>query len=864
MSSTRFAFNKSLMAVLCCVLFAAAAWGQSAPASIPATKQAISPATGPATAATEEVTISGKVVDAEGKSVEGADVQVHFIRRFDYGAPTRVGSGSSRSDGSFDFTVSITSEMQVVKITAKKAGAAIGWATYIRPEDNLAGQTAHVITLGKPGSIEGLVVDDAGDPVANAVVRAWLADSSLNNLLFVDQLDAVSDNKGRFRIEDIPADCLADFMVTAAGKARIVTRAGAGSQFGQYRPGQGGIKITLPSECRISGMILDEKSGKPIPGVSLAIIKENDAGTFPATRISDANGHFVFDHLLAGRHRIALPPSFSEMSDWVFEPVSVDAVAAAATAPSASRPASIRIEASKGGIAEILVVDAASGHAIPKASVSVRRKDAGAAHAYFQTISNQAGSARLRLLPGTWTIGYAQAQGFQSIQDMPEGPAIGLNVVEGQTSRTKIELKPLPRYSGIVKDSSGQVVEGATVHVFGDYSAAACITDKEGRFTVSTGQSYGGPISQQAPAIIIRHAPRNLAAVTEVDGAAKQIDATLEPASTLCGVVTSEDGKPIANAMVSLSITLGRIGSGLDRTPIKTNGQGRFEIPAVPTDQRYHLVINAEGYGQFQLSPGKIEISPGRLEMPPIVLPTADQSVSGVVVDAEDKGVAGARVRTYGNNQPNRDAVTDKDGKFEITKLVAGPLILNAWYDDPAAGVHEYANASASGGDKDIKLVLRELRNGRVASSAEARRSLLNKPLPKLEELGLKADGELAPGKPILICFFDMENRSSRRAVLALAAKAAELDSKGMVVVLIHTGSGDEQAVKSWVQQNKVSFPVGLAGSDDAKRRSAQAIWGADALPWLILADSKHQVQAEGFAMEQLDQILTKLTQSDR
>ena len=151
-----------------------------------------------------------------------------------------------------------------------------------------------------------------------------------------------------------------------------------------------------------------------------------------------------------------------------------------------------------------------------------------------------------------------------------------------------------------------------------------------------------------------------------------------------------------------------------------------------------------------------------------------------------------------------------------------------------------------------------------MASSAEARRSLLNKPLPKLEELGLKADGELAPGKPILICFFDMENRSSRRAALALAAKAAELDSKGMVVVLIHTGSGDEQAVKSWVQQNKVSFPVGLAGSDDAKRRSAQAIWGADALPWLILADSKHQVQAEGFAMEQLDQILTKLTQSDR
>ena len=37
--------------------------------------------------------------------------------------------------------------------------------------------------------------------------------------------------------------------------------------------------------------------------------------------------------------------------------------------------------------------------------------------------------------------------------------------------------------------------------------------------------------------------------------------------------------------------------------------------------------------------------------------------------------------------------------------------------------------------------------------------------------------------------------------------------------------------------------------------------WGAHALPWLILTDKKHIVQAEGFGISELDEKITTLNE---
>jgi uncharacterized GH25 family protein len=866
MNSISSAFRKSLAVTACCMMLAGLAFGQSAPAK-PA-DASTAPATSPASIPEEtKTTIAGKVTDAAGLAVEGAEVQVHFLTNFIY-TTTYAGNGFSKADGSFEISLAIPSDSQFGMVTAKKAGLAVGWDNYHVGAMFDERRQSLAITLGKPAVLEGTVVDETGTAIANADVMALLMSASRDKQLILSsssQLRVATDNKGQFRIEDVPANCQAEFIVSGTGKARIVTRVSdnGGAMPGQFHPGQADIKITLPPECRIEGTIVDQAGSKPIPSVTLMAMGVQHTSFLPFASKSDEQGRFVFDHLPAGQYSIILRPTRDKMSDWVFDPDTAEAVEAVATSPSASQPAPLKIKAGKGGIVEILVVDSADGKPIPQANISLRRSGESKLRNDFSSAqTNQAGIARLRLLPREWTITNANAKGYEQLN--VSGGATDASapspiaIVDGQTTTSKIELKSLPKYRGVVKDSAGQAVEGAEVTVFGNFSGNTCTTDKAGQFTAEVNQAYYGMPgnNKQTPCIIVRHQQRNQAAVVEVTDEAKPIEVTLAPAGTLYGLVTAPDGKPIAGATISLSILIGNMGSNVDRSPIKTDAQGKFEITAIPPDQKYYLTVTADGYGQFQIQPGKIEISASRVEAPPIVLEIADQSIAGLVVDADDKPLAGAQVNTSGTNQPNRNVTTDKNGKFEITKVVAGQIELNAWASNPANSQQQYGNARANSGDKDIKIVMGTRSSGGPAASAETKRPLLNKPLPKLESLGLKADSELAGDKAMLICFFDMESRPSRRVVQAISAKAAELAAKGVVVVLVHAGSGDESALQAWADQNKITCPIGMVAPGAVKSGAGLANWGVEGLPWLIYAGPKHVVLAEGFAIEQLDKVL--------
>jgi hypothetical protein len=48
-----------------------------------------------------------------------------------------------------------------------------------------------------------------------------------------------------------------------------------------------------------------------------------------------------------------------------------------------------------------------------------------------------------------------------------------------------------------------------------------------------------------------------------------------------------------------------------------------------------------------------------------------------------------------------------------------------------------------------------------------------------------------------------------------------------------------------------LSFPVGMVSSDE---ESIRFTWGLKSLPWLILTNKKHNVQAEGFNLDELDE----------
>ena len=115
--------------------------------------------------------------------------------------------------------------------------------------------------------------------------------------------------------------------------------------------------------------------------------------------------------------------------------------------------------------------------------------------------------------------------------------------------------------------------------------------------------------------------------------------------------------------------------------------------------------------------------------------------------------------------------------------------------------------------------------------------------LPRLDALQ-------AQGKKILVCFFDMDQRPSRFCVSQLAKRAEDLSNRGIVIVAIHARSVEKKELDDWLEQNQITLPVGIVekGNDNF-----QSTWGAKSLPWLILTNEQHVIQAEGFSINELD-----------
>ena len=128
--------------------------------------------------------------------------------------------------------------------------------------------------------------------------------------------------------------------------------------------------------------------------------------------------------------------------------------------------------------------------------------------------------------------------------------------------------------------------------------------------------------------------------------------------------------------------------------------------------------------------------------------------------------------------------------------------------------------------------------------------SLVGKALPELEDVKTEFTREQAKGKAILVCFWDMNQRPSRHTVTELVKKTQELREQGVVVVCVHASKVDPNTLDKWAKDNNVPFAVGMIQANEEKTRFA---WGVKSLPWLILADRKHIVTAEGFGIEELD-----------
>lgn len=134
--------------------------------------------------------------------------------------------------------------------------------------------------------------------------------------------------------------------------------------------------------------------------------------------------------------------------------------------------------------------------------------------------------------------------------------------------------------------------------------------------------------------------------------------------------------------------------------------------------------------------------------------------------------------------------------------------------------------------------------------------SLFGEPLGKLDAFDIGVDSAKLEEKPILVCFWDMQQRPSRHCITQLGKQAEQLKARGVAVIAVQASEIDRNTLDEWVEKSNIPFPVGMIQGDEQETRFA---WGVMSLPWLVLTDRQHIVRAQGFGIGTLD---TKLTEA--
>ncbi len=145
--------------------------------------------------------------------------------------------------------------------------------------------------------------------------------------------------------------------------------------------------------------------------------------------------------------------------------------------------------------------------------------------------------------------------------------------------------------------------------------------------------------------------------------------------------------------------------------------------------------------------------------------------------------------------------------------------------------------------------IVADSRSGRTVTYAYKPEppNLVGKALPESAEISVGMPGQ---NGRMLICFWDMQQRPSRHYIKRLAKQADNLADKGITVLCIHASEVDGEILNGWMRDYNVSFAAKMITQDAEKTRFA---WGVKSLPWLILTDQKHVVEANGFSLAELD-----------
>ena len=524
--------------------------------------------------------IAGKVLYVDGRAADGATVTAYqLVQKYMYlpFSLKRIGHAAAADDGGFSFRTPPGAER--VLLVADKPGQALGWEAWTAEQ----AYRPIKIELAAPCVVSGRVLDEDGKPVAKAKVNAYLRKPGARRGWYLgghEQLGALvatTGADGRFSFDKAPVGADVQFTVEAPGHGGLNT-------FHERRrrvtAPAADVELELPPEAKIEAAVVEKETGKPVADVALFLIAMRKIEYRLGQPVPGKPGRFRWSGIPPARCWIDVAVPTDGLPAWAVKQASLEAKAGETT--------EVILEAVRGQIVEVSVVDAESKEPVQNAHVSAWNPK-GRWSARGNT--GRSGVARMRAAPGEYIIGFVGAPRYSSSRTQTP-----FTVEPNRPAKLELTLTKAPRLHGVVLDASGAPVPGAVLSIVGDYGSAEA--DGKGRFEIFRDfreQAEDGMV------LLARQEDRNLAAVKTVTDHTQPVELRLQSGVAHDVRVLTDDGKPIADAHVT--VTLGQADpdspSGqLDKT---TDSAGGCRIAAIPPGLAHSLRAQAKGRAAAEL-----------------------------------------------------------------------------------------------------------------------------------------------------------------------------------------------------------------------------------------------------------------------
>lgn len=524
-------------------------------------------------------TLSGTVTDASGGPIAGARIDAAKL-----GSSARpsdaVASALTAADGTYSMSVA---EGQLLVAASEASYAPQSRYVDVGP----AGATAN-FQLVPGGVIEGVVRDEATrEPVAGANIDAR-RDEPAMMLGERSRVRAVSAADGRFRLAGLRPGGYSVSAQAGPRMSRLPTTIGLG-----VAEQVSDVELLVAKAPSIRGTVVDER-GAPVADAEVTVFGLRGRGRSLDAR-SDAKGAFVVEAVQPGRYMLmAHNDTYLPAGDTVAQVENADV--------------EVTVKVREGL--------ALKGHVEPRQACEVKRELASMNTHDLMTMGSRSTAA-----DGAFDLGPARAAEYELEARCASGDQGTMRVtVTPGLGEVVLAVKPGASISGHVVDGKGQPVAAVTVMASptGDTerttivngritSGIQALTNGQGAFELrglAAGPYRLGVLDKGRPLPSKSGDPTvTLAAAEKKTGVTLTVD---RPDGVIRGVVTGPDGKPLADAWVSVHVGIEdliaartpREGGGARSrvrvevrndeggtadtiAPVLTDDAGRFEITAL-------------------------------------------------------------------------------------------------------------------------------------------------------------------------------------------------------------------------------------------------------------------------------------------